>query len=289
MANKDSFPPIIIIGMHRSGTTMITEILEQLGLFVGAQKEANNEATFFLKLNDWMLRQAGGAWDNPEPAHFLLNNTEVRTIFVDYLKYIFNTYWALEYFGFKRFFRGERFFNLKEPWGWKDPRSTIMLPIWLDLFPEAKVIHVYRNGIDVANSLKIRAEKKLEIGTCKHEGRKKRKLYWLKKKEAGFTHSLRVLQLEGGVALWEQYMEIAEDEVSRLGQNAISVKYEDFICHPDEHIKKLVNFCGLNVSAQEIGELSKKVDKTRAFAFHQKPELKALYATHSNLLQKYGY
>ena len=29
--------PIIILGMHRSGTTMITKMLENLGLFVGAE------------------------------------------------------------------------------------------------------------------------------------------------------------------------------------------------------------------------------------------------------------
>lgn len=40
-------PPIIIVGMHRSGTTMITKMLENLGLFVGDQKEINNEALFF--------------------------------------------------------------------------------------------------------------------------------------------------------------------------------------------------------------------------------------------------
>lgn len=38
--------PVIILGMHRSGTTMITKILENLGLFVGVEKEINHEALF---------------------------------------------------------------------------------------------------------------------------------------------------------------------------------------------------------------------------------------------------
>lgn len=42
--------PIIILGMHRSGTTMITQLLENLGLFVGTEKEVNHEALFFGKL-----------------------------------------------------------------------------------------------------------------------------------------------------------------------------------------------------------------------------------------------
>ncbi|MBK8351014.1 MAG: hypothetical protein IPL21_04765 [Saprospirales bacterium] len=42
--------PIIILGMHRSGTTMITKMLENLGLFVGAEKEINHESLFSGKL-----------------------------------------------------------------------------------------------------------------------------------------------------------------------------------------------------------------------------------------------
>jgi hypothetical protein len=42
-----SHPPVIIIGMSRSGTTMLVEMLEQLGLFVGRKKTRNNEAVFF--------------------------------------------------------------------------------------------------------------------------------------------------------------------------------------------------------------------------------------------------
>ena len=58
-------PPTIILGMHRSGTSILTRILEKLGLFVGCRKDENNEALFFLKFNDWILKQANATWDNP--------------------------------------------------------------------------------------------------------------------------------------------------------------------------------------------------------------------------------
>ena len=47
--------PVIILGMHRSGTTMITKILENLGLYVGAEKEENHEALFFWEINNWIF------------------------------------------------------------------------------------------------------------------------------------------------------------------------------------------------------------------------------------------
>ena len=31
-------PPVIIVGMHRSGTTMLSQLLERLGLFTGEKK-----------------------------------------------------------------------------------------------------------------------------------------------------------------------------------------------------------------------------------------------------------
>ena len=38
--------PIIVIGMHRSGTTMLIKQLEELGLFVGDKKRKNYESVF---------------------------------------------------------------------------------------------------------------------------------------------------------------------------------------------------------------------------------------------------
>ena len=61
------YTPIIIIGMHRSGTTMLSKILENSGVFLGNNKDINNEALFFQKINTWFMRQVYASWDNPEP------------------------------------------------------------------------------------------------------------------------------------------------------------------------------------------------------------------------------
>jgi hypothetical protein len=45
---------------------MITRMLENLGLFVGKRKEENHEALFFKRINNWLLKQSGGAWDYPD-------------------------------------------------------------------------------------------------------------------------------------------------------------------------------------------------------------------------------
>ena len=45
--------------------------------------------------------------------------------------------------------------------GMEDSRSTLTLPVWLSIFPEARVIHIVRNGIDVGMSLQRREPRRL--------------------------------------------------------------------------------------------------------------------------------
>ena len=42
--------PILLSGMHRSGTSMVTKILKDFGLEVGYKLDANNESLFFREL-----------------------------------------------------------------------------------------------------------------------------------------------------------------------------------------------------------------------------------------------
>ena len=154
--------PIIIIGMHRSGTSLITQLLEELGLFVGKEKDSNNESLMFVHLNNWLLRQAGATWDNPLPFKYLLENTTLRSLAVQYLSDFLNSRQIYSYID-KNTLNGKN--NLQQldfPWGWKDPRNTFTLPFWFDIFPNAKTINVVRNGVDVAQSLKVRAIKDLQ-------------------------------------------------------------------------------------------------------------------------------
>ena len=51
-------------------------------------------------------------------------------------------------------------------WGWKDPRTSLLLPLWGKIFPNAQVVHIYRNGHYVALSLlkrDMRLEKNEEL------------------------------------------------------------------------------------------------------------------------------
>ena len=70
--------PIIIIGMHRSGTTMIANLLRRMGLFLGWMLQENSEALFFVQRNDALMNVCGGAWDHPAPVKQLLGHPAMR-------------------------------------------------------------------------------------------------------------------------------------------------------------------------------------------------------------------
>ena len=136
--------PYIIIGMHRSGTSFLSRALHQNGVFMGHKQSPNAEARYFQKRNIELMVSNGYTWDLPAiPKNYTaVNHSNSELLF--------------NFFGIH-----QNFDLLKElwqkgtpkNWGFKDPRNTFTLPYWLRLFPDARIIHIYRNGMDVAISL----------------------------------------------------------------------------------------------------------------------------------------
>src|SRR2546425_5855061 len=85
-AARQGRPPVIVIGMHRSGTGMLSGMLQGLGLCIGTKVDPNNEAPLFVTLNDWLLRQSGATWESPHAVRHLLDNPEARAVAADHLR-----------------------------------------------------------------------------------------------------------------------------------------------------------------------------------------------------------
>ncbi|MFQ6096043.1 MAG: sulfotransferase [Candidatus Bathyarchaeia archaeon] len=285
-------PPVIVIGMHRSGTSMLTRMLETLGLFVGWRKTGTHEALFFQRLNKWLLRQSGGSMENPASINYLLEDQQTRALVVRLIHCTLNTPWAVSFLGWTRYLRYHTPANLDVPWGWKDPRNTYTLPIWLDVFPEAKVVHLYRHGVDVAASLKARRERILSRIEKRYA--KFGVFYWfylmlkLIPKRRGFV-DLRGASLKGGFSMWEEYVEKARTYVHDLRDQAIEVKYEDFLVRPEEVLEELAGFCELTCTAAEIAKATGQVRKDRAYAYRGNSELEAFAAQVAGRLRRQGY
>lgn len=140
----DSPTPVAIVGMHRSGTSMVAKQLSQAGLYLGPDSalmppaSENPEGFFehlaFVDLNDEVLNVAGSGWDCPPPVQ---------------------TDWTGAAFDRHR----EQARSLAVPlaehgvWGWKDPRTSLTIPFWESALGPLRVVVVVRNPLEVVTSL----------------------------------------------------------------------------------------------------------------------------------------
>mmetsp|Transcript_7542 Transcript_7542/g.16350 ORF Transcript_7542/g.16350 Transcript_7542/m.16350 type:complete len:378 (-) Transcript_7542:853-1986(-) len=156
-------PGVVVIGMHRSGTSLLAGLLVKgMRYQVGPkrlliQPAADNVKGFYERLdavlqNDQFLSNQGMSWN-------------AGVVNYDYKK-------ALKAYRDKEisFVEGEKalsFFNNEEnePWLQKDPRMCITLRTWLDLFNREPVaLFTYRHPLEVANSLQKRENFKISHG-----------------------------------------------------------------------------------------------------------------------------
>ena len=204
---------ICIIGMHRSGTSMIAQLLHQLGLYLGPDNQllgatsANTDGHFehkgFLKINRALLEYFQGSWESPPQ-----------------WKAGWQTDTALEPLrGDARVLIAE--LSARSPWGWKEPRTTVLLPFWKSLVPGLRFMICVRSPLDVAKSL------------AKRNG----------------------MPVEQGMFVWHRYTRAALEDSE--GSPRLIVHYEDFFIDPATTIERLARFCGLqkpaNISLVESG------------------------------------
>ncbi len=128
---------------------MIASLLHTCGLDLGPEKDflppaPNNPEGFwenrsFLRLNDAILKELGGSWDHPprKDASGWENEPSLHHL----RKRAGELAWR---------------FAGREPWGWKDPRNCLTLPLWRKLLPQMKVLICVRNPLAVAESLRLR-------------------------------------------------------------------------------------------------------------------------------------
>jgi hypothetical protein len=244
---------------------MVASMLRQLGLFLGNDLENNSESMFFIKHNDWILRQSGAAWDNPGPIQWFFQNDQLVRLAETYIRERIRGLPVIKYLGWKRFFTGQRLLSgIKQPWGWKDPRTTFTLPLWLRLFPDARVVHIFRNGVSVAASLRARERRHLSGAETTHEKRRALGLYNFVPKQGGFVWSERCLSLEGGFSLWEEYVGAAMKIIDEIAPRALTFRYESFLENPVNSLTEIAGYCGLAQSMGEIRKIASAVNPERA-------------------------
>lgn len=129
---------VIVLGMHRSGNSLIGGILHLLGVDLGKRLLAGNqfnpkgffEDIDFLQLNEKILKHCDGDWDNPPDRDAILRCT------------LFGT-------EIQRLLRGRQGL-----WGWRDPRTTLTIELYLPFLVNPHFVVCWRNPNEIVKSLK---------------------------------------------------------------------------------------------------------------------------------------
>jgi hypothetical protein len=151
------------------------------------------------------------------------------------------------FFGRNLWSRIER--NEAVSWGWKDPRTTLVFPIWLHLFPDARWVHVLRNGIDVAISLHRRSLVQ------------KRKL---RNRLIALDYSPSTLDFRYSFRLWEIYVSFVLEHQHLLpSQRLLVVRYEDLLADPRTLLQSIASFASHPVEEGRLLAACQQVDQCR--------------------------
>jgi len=275
--------PIVVIGMHRSGTRVLSEILDKLVVFMGADRQADGESVAFMLINEEILHQCGAFWSEPMSAHFMLAEPNIvehlaatarDALGARFDEYAGPTGWHLE--------AGA---DEMRPFGWKDPRNTFTLPVWKQVFPNLRVLHIVRHGVDVAASLARRHAKALRAATGESVPSA---LTVIRDHALGVLSSRRGWTLAEALTMWEQYVDKARQECASLGERALEIRYEDLLMQPEPVIAAIASLCGVPAPVSNEA-LIEGLEPGRAFAFRREPELASFAGYVRDVLGRYGY
>jgi glycosyltransferase involved in cell wall biosynthesis len=199
--------PVIVAGMHRSGTSLVAQLLFRCGLSMGPERAflpANpDNPSGYWEINgidvfgNRILEQFGGSWDQvPQALHTdeWLDDLDLHELQSEALELLSPA------------------ISRDKPWGWKDPRNSILLPFWKTIFPELKLVVCLRNPLEVAFSLSKRE--------------------WSTRT---FQESLK---------LWRDYYEILNEHLA--GSEMIVTHYESHFWKPEAELARICDFVGLS-------------------------------------------
>ena len=150
---------VLVLGMHRSGTSAATRLINMLGpatcrsedMLRGAWNPTGHyESRTLVRFDNELLGQMGRTWWYPPPlgeryfelaAGITTSAAKARRVF--------------------------RRVHPEPPWVWKDPRACLLVPFWRSALGDGVVaVVVVRNPLEVADSLKRRHDVPLRFGVA---------------------------------------------------------------------------------------------------------------------------
>ena len=210
------FRPIVVLGMHRGGTSLIGDLIHRWGAYAGNESklllaDENNQQGYWeyiplISFNDNLLNSVGSTWLVP-PGSEAEETLRARASEAAYARTAEQLLREMQAGG--------------KYWFWKDPRLTVLLPFWKRIWDEAIYVIAVRHPLEIAMSLRKRDH----------------------------------LPVSASLLIWQQYMLQCLRHTEGSKQR-IFVKYEKLVQSPLEECTRLSAFlnrsCGRENSDPEV-------------------------------------
>ncbi len=253
--------PIILLGAHRSGTTMLG------GFF----SRVPGVAYFEEPRHIW-------TWGNAYTEDDRLDASHARPEVVNHIRRRFNA--------FMRKGKGSRFCE-------KTPSNCLRVPFVLTVYPQARLIHILRDGRAVVRSTVEILHRHAPLWRIAERALKTSPREWLAYapravRQISRKLARRPMEFWGprppGWRQWvgrdPQHVMVARQwagcalEAARTGralsaEQYLEVRYEDLMQRPRETLATLFEFARLSAPASLLDELASEVDPTRQDAWRE--------------------
>jgi Sulfotransferase family len=241
--------PYIIGATGGSGTRVVAQVARAGGLYIGVKLNPPADAL--------ALAHYSNRWINTFMT--LRNSPGTEAAMVDDLKIVL-----------------EEHLRTLEPtaraWGWKEPRSSFLLPFFHTHFRDLKFVHVVRDGRDIAYSAN-------QNQLAKHGS------VMLAESEAQWPQPFQT------IAVWSRLnLSVAAYGEQNLPKQYLRVRFEDLCHQPVEIIRRILQFLDLTGSPEELArrEVSSRASLGR-WRTHDATTVEALQRVGEEALRKFGY
>ena len=130
-ANKNK-SVVVVLGMHRSGTSALTKALEVMGVSLSEnlmpEGEFNPKGHWedldVVSINDRLLAETDSIWSSPTLTEINFESQLVSLLLDEAVSLVSNRV------------------DEHAVWGFKDPRTSRLLPFWQAVFSRLSLIHI---------------------------------------------------------------------------------------------------------------------------------------------------
>ncbi len=266
--------PIFIIGCHRSGTTALYDLLAKhpdIAYFTNASTLLPRSSIMTHQFGKMMGLQGvelerffgdgvGYTYDSPsegirvweryttdQETHCLDENYDNPQM-ENYLKTMIRKH--------LRVFNRSRFLN-------KNPDNSVRTRYIHKIFPDARYIHVIRDGRAVTASLVRAKQRAIEFFGWGHPHAEHGTIV------EGWPQIKKIWEQEdpvvGAGLLWKAVMETLERDVKVIPpEQLLEIRYEDLLAAPQDSINRILELCQLRIDPEVMESLQGDIDKMSA-------------------------